>query len=953
MKESSQTTSNTTQPGRPRARAATVFLVAVLLVAVVLVVAGSSSAAVGQGTIREVQRLTPQQALVLTDNALLATRDSGASWTDITPDGAMEGISDMDFVDASTGWLVGVDVGLGDRLVLLGTSDSGASWTTQVLQSTMLAEPYRFARASVAFADTTHGWLLGKVATSSAFSAGELYQTLDGGATWEQLPQPPVAEGLMFVDAQLGFLAAPSSSRAPYITFDGGSTWGELKLTLPANAEAPAFGLPTFESSTKGLVTVTTRGEQPQLLSFVTTDGGQSWQLAATMALPEGSAEHRVATAVLDGRIAGLASGSMLSLNPRAAGPMHQVIGMLDAPVITDLMLIDQGEPWALISEGRCDDGDCRQLTRLAAFAPTRAAAATDGDGDLDRNVDEAKAAAADDGTRTLLELTLAREMDIDTMAKGSVTSFNYGLDKCDAPSTSTLQTWINSSSYRDVNIYYGGSARACPNQTYLNTSWVTSVLGQGWRLLPTFVGPQAPCFLYGSNRFSSDPATAASQGQTQADLAISAAEAVGLCSGTPLYYDLETYPTGNSSCSAGVQAFVNAWVARVKSRGWIAGFYGHGPNAQADWTSSVISNPPDAVWIAHWYCGSGTYSCTWTPSVWDLYGLSNSYWTNNQRIRQYWGDHSETNGGVNIPSLDSDYANAPVGTACGSGGNCIASVASDHWKGEYYPNKTLSGSATLVRDDGTGTINFEWGSGGPNTCSIGTDSFSARWTRTFSFSSGTWRFTATSDDGVRVWVDGSLKIDAWIDQGPTTYTADVTLGSGNHTVKMEWYENGGGATAKLSWAIVGSQTQSFLCDDGDSCFSKYGPSAYWHQETSCSGSSVGYNGDLYWTYVNGSTTSNYIRWTPSISGAGNFNVWVWVPRCYGTTRQAKYRIYHNGTSNYVTVNQNGYYDEWVYLGNFYFAANGSEYVELTDATGESYSTYYQISFDAVYWARS
>ena len=40
----------------------------------------------------------------------------------------------------------------------------------------------------------------------------------------------------------------------------------------------------------------------------------------------------------------------------------------------------------------------------------------------------------------------------------------------------------------------------------------------------------------------------------------------------------------------------------------------------------------------------------------------------------------------------------------------------------------------------------------------------------------GTYRFSVTADDGVRLWVDDRLLIEQWRWQGATTYTADLTL---------------------------------------------------------------------------------------------------------------------------------------------------------------------------------
>jgi N-acetyl-anhydromuramyl-L-alanine amidase AmpD len=135
----------------------------------------------------------------------------------------------------------------------------------------------------------------------------------------------------------------------------------------------------------------------------------------------------------------------------------------------------------------------------------------------------------------------------------------------------------------------------------------------------------------------------------------------------------------------------------------------------------------------------------------------------------------------------------------------CVQSVGADRWKGEYFANMTLTGAPVSTRDDGASALSFDWGAGSPAaSCGVPADRFSARWTRTVTFPAGTQRFTVTADDGVRLYVDGALKLDKWIDQAPTTYTVDVPLAAGAHTLRLDYYENGGGAVAKLSWASGG-----------------------------------------------------------------------------------------------------------------------------------------------------
>lgn len=80
-------------------------------------------------------------------------------------------------------------------------------------------------------------------------------------------------------------------------------------------------------------------------------------------------------------------------------------------------------------------------------------------------------------------------------------------------------------------------------------------------------------------------------------------------------------------------------------------------------------------------------------------------------------------------------------------------------WQAYYWTNPNLTGDPQVqtVAD----RINFNWGTGGPGG-GIPADNFSARWTRTVDLAAGRYRFTATSDDGIRVWVDGTLVIDQW-----------------------------------------------------------------------------------------------------------------------------------------------------------------------------------------------
>jgi hypothetical protein len=119
-------------------------------------------------------------------------------------------------------------------------------------------------------------------------------------------------------------------------------------------------------------------------------------------------------------------------------------------------------------------------------------------------------------------------------------------------------------------------------------------------------------------------------------------------------------------------------------------------------------------------------------------------------------------------------------------------------WRGEYFNSTNLSGSPVLVRQDAS--ISFDWGYGSPDSA-VNSNKFSVRWVRTLNLEAGTYLFNASTDDGVRVYVDGMRIIDAWYDQElPNERAGQVALAGGYHTVVVEYYEYKGLASAHFWW---------------------------------------------------------------------------------------------------------------------------------------------------------
>jgi hypothetical protein len=126
---------------------------------------------------------------------------------------------------------------------------------------------------------------------------------------------------------------------------------------------------------------------------------------------------------------------------------------------------------------------------------------------------------------------------------------------------------------------------------------------------------------------------------------------------------------------------------------------------------------------------------------------------------------------------------------------------------GEYF-NDPNNGShfVTFVRGRLDATVNFDWASASPAP-GVTADNFAVRWTGQVQAPvTGSYTFTTMADDGVRLWLNGALLVDNWIDQGVTTRTsAPVALVAGTrYDIRMDYYDHGSFATARLQWSYPG-----------------------------------------------------------------------------------------------------------------------------------------------------
>lgn len=119
---------------------------------------------------------------------------------------------------------------------------------------------------------------------------------------------------------------------------------------------------------------------------------------------------------------------------------------------------------------------------------------------------------------------------------------------------------------------------------------------------------------------------------------------------------------------------------------------------------------------------------------------------------------------------------------------------------GAYFNNQDLTGTAVLRRDP---TVNFTWAEATAPISGVAAGTYSIRWAGQVQAQySQTYTFFTTSDDGVRLRVNGQLLVDQWNDHGPTEHSGTIAMTAGTrYNIELEFYQAMGGARIALMWS--------------------------------------------------------------------------------------------------------------------------------------------------------
>ena len=568
------------------------------------------------------------------EDKLYYTQNAGNEWKEISPKTALvEPYLLASFPRSNLGFaLYLTQTETIKALEIYKTTSKGQNW--EKIEGNLLSligslYPDPIGSIQMQWLDENSGFILVKQVTSSNFSMGTLFITKDGGKKWGT-EEVPVAEEFVFLDPKLGFMKNPENAQSLYRTLDGGLSWelfdaGMLNFSTSIEVE---LDLPVLSKSENALIPVK-----------IAPEGGFS-------------SEYLIQTRQI-GEAATQIDLDKAEFAAIEKPDLQQQISEIHSP--------DGVALWLELRDGSCENKELedgkRTIQCLNSFEII-----------FSRNGVDAWQKLKLPGGVTILQQTVQSEFEVtednilqnDIQAQPIVEKFKgHAFDICTVPSLSQLNTWYNKSPYRAVNLYIGGISRYCAN-TELTASYVEKIAEQGWKLIPTWVGHQAPkpCANF-NNPFPMDVNQAYQHGVDNANSAQKKMKELGLTylngKGGVIYLDLEHFAY-SASCSDAARAYVNGWTTRLAQLGIMSGLYATSSGLSNN-KMYTISKVPDVVWIAEWYKTPGFRP---NQTVWGLTYLSDGLWTGYQRIYQYSGGHDETHGGVKL-NIDSNVAEGRV----------------------------------------------------------------------------------------------------------------------------------------------------------------------------------------------------------------------------------------------------------------------------------------------------
>lgn len=131
--------------------------------------------------------------------------------------------------------------------------------------------------------------------------------------------------------------------------------------------------------------------------------------------------------------------------------------------------------------------------------------------------------------------------------------------------------------------------------------------------------------------------------------------------------------------------------------------------------------------------------------------------------------------------------------------------------KGEYFTNTNFEGEPEIVRYENK--VYFDWGKGAPAGLSV-SDYFTVRWSGQLTVGENDIFFSAYSDDGIRIIIDGKTVIDGW-DTFNKHFSTEFLKAGSTHDITIEYSDGNEYAHIFVTAHYDGEVKRSVFIPDG------------------------------------------------------------------------------------------------------------------------------------------
>jgi photosystem II stability/assembly factor-like uncharacterized protein len=230
----------------------------------------------------------------VTGAEIVRTNDGAISWYNVSPPDMTETGYNVDtfFLDNDHAWVQKPDPEkYPNSGTLYRTTNGGRTWENHIVP---------FSRGDLDFVDAENGWAMADLGVGAGSNAVAIFQTTDGGGSWEKtytndpndsaasdtLPLGGIKSDLVPLDRNqawvTGVVYAPGEVYL-YRTGDRGKSWKQVTLPLPPNAQNYELGIDRnqleFVSPVDAYLALRMSGDATQTAVYVTHDAGNTWSL--------------------------------------------------------------------------------------------------------------------------------------------------------------------------------------------------------------------------------------------------------------------------------------------------------------------------------------------------------------------------------------------------------------------------------------------------------------------------------------------------------------------------------------------------------------------------------------------------------------------------------------------------------------------------------------------------